>query len=230
MTNANKYFYTRNDSRTRSFTIFAHYPSEEANGNGSSAAYVATIQEKEDVKSFLAAIDASYDHLHIVEGRKVPKQVFQFIQNCGNDAYNMVTEEEFYDSKANTYIARLTDEEKKAKRKARRLARKVKKEAEKETPSPSSDIPKLTKLEQDVILNGFGNNDYANDGSPVWSWSIQPSCKEVTEKQISGVLSSLVKKGLANKEPWYKGNDTTTPDDHTVELTEEGQRCLAYLR
>lgn len=80
----------------------------------------------------------------------------------------------------------------------------------------------LTQLEKDVIFNGFGNNEYENDGSAVWSWSIQPNCKIVTEKQISGVISSLVKKGLAKTADWDGGFDK----DSTVELTSSGKEIL----
>ncbi len=54
----------------------------------------------------------------------------------------------------------------------------------------------ITENEKDVIKNGFGNNEFNNEGEPVWSYSIQPNCKIVSKKQINGVISSLVKKGL----------------------------------
>ena len=81
---------------------------------------------------------------------------------------------------------------------------------------------KVTKLEMDVIKNGVGNNEYENDGSAVWSWSIQPNCKVVTEKQISGVISSRVKKGLAVSADWDRGFNK----DSTVELTKIGKEIL----
>lgn len=55
----------------------------------------------------------------------------------------------------------------------------------------------ITELEKDVIENGFGKNNFNTDGDRVWSWSLVDSCKICTEKQVSGVVSSLVKKGLA---------------------------------
>lgn len=76
----------------------------------------------------------------------------------------------------------------------------------------------LTELERDVIKNGFGNNEFEDDGDAVWSWSIQPNCKLVTEKQISGVISSLVKKGLAIS--YGDGEDSV------VELTNPGKQIL----
>lgn len=80
----------------------------------------------------------------------------------------------------------------------------------------------LTDLEKDVIFNGFGNNEYESNGDPVWSWSIQPNCKNVTVPQISGVISSLVKKGLAIRADWDGGFNK----DSTVELTPAGKEIL----
>lgn len=83
---------------------------------------------------------------------------------------------------------------------------------------------KLTHSEKDVITNGFGNNEYENDGSHVWSWSIQPNCKDVTEAQIGGVIGSLVKKGLAEVADWDGGFNK----DSTVGLTDSGKVLLDY--
>lgn len=80
---------------------------------------------------------------------------------------------------------------------------------------------KLTVLELDVIKNGFGNNEFSDDGSPVWAWSIQPNCKLTTKEQISGVIGSLVSKRLAISEG--NGNDAT------VSLTDEGKMLLKMV-
>ena len=77
---------------------------------------------------------------------------------------------------------------------------------------------KITELEKDVIFNGFGHNEYEDTGEAVWTWSIQPNCKIVTEKQISGVISSLNKKGLAVS---YDDGE-----DSAVYLTGQGKKIL----
>ena len=54
----------------------------------------------------------------------------------------------------------------------------------------------ITELEKDVII-AIAENQYADTpDSPVWSWAIDYHTKITRKKQISGVVSSLVKKGL----------------------------------
>lgn len=85
----------------------------------------------------------------------------------------------------------------------------------------------LTYLEKDVILHGIGDNEYDDAGNGTWSWSIQPNCKVVTLAQIKGVISSLVKKGLAITYNYEGGKN---PKDDVVRLTEEGKEVLNRLR
>jgi len=76
----------------------------------------------------------------------------------------------------------------------------------------------ITNLEKDVIENGFGKNNFNTDGDQVWSWSLVEGCKICTEKQISGVVGSLVKKGLAQVDGEGK--------EKTVNLTAAGKELL----
>lgn len=70
----------------------------------------------------------------------------------------------------------------------------------------------LTELEKQV-LEGINNSDYGDElGSQIWAWSCK--CPIAETKQISGVISSLVKKGLV------EGQDEG--DDATIWLTELG--------
>lgn len=74
----------------------------------------------------------------------------------------------------------------------------------------------LTELEKDVI-RAIAENQYADTpDSPVWSFAISYHTKIAKKKQISGVVSSLVKKGLAISTEKYDGKDDT------VQLTEDG--------
>jgi hypothetical protein len=90
---------------------------------------------------------------------------------------------------------------------------------------------KLTDLEKDVMINGLFNSEF-NDTSieeiekdgynfrnhiVVWRECVIDCCKVVTEKQISGVISSLSKKGLVNS------------NGETVSITEEGVKVLKTL-
>lgn len=70
----------------------------------------------------------------------------------------------------------------------------------------------LTQLEREV-LEGINNSEYGNDlGDAIWSWSIK--CASAGSKTISGVVSSLSKKGLTVSQG--SGND------QTVQLTDLG--------
>lgn len=73
----------------------------------------------------------------------------------------------------------------------------------------------LTELEKDVIV-AIAKNEYSNiPGDPIWAFAIGHQTKIVKGKQISGVVSSLVKKGLVVSE-------TNPGDDDTVYLTKTG--------
>jgi len=71
----------------------------------------------------------------------------------------------------------------------------------------------VTKLELKV-LNAIANSDYSdgNLSTPVWFFSIS-GC--VTSGQMSGVVSSLSKKGLAAT--FDEGTE-----DHTIQMTAKG--------
>lgn len=79
----------------------------------------------------------------------------------------------------------------------------------------------ITKLESDVIENGFGKSNFNTEGNPVWSNSLIEGCKLCTIKQLPGVVSSLVKKGLAIVD----GEGA----EKTVALTDEGKVILKRL-
>ena len=83
---------------------------------------------------------------------------------------------------------------------------------------------KLTELEKDVIINGLGNTDFIDiDGCPdVWGECIVDTCKITTKDQISGVVSSLVKKNLV------KVMNAKTKAS-TVQFTPEGLKVLEQL-
>jgi len=89
---------------------------------------------------------------------------------------------------------------------------------------------KLTKLEIDVLINGFGHNNF-NSGSNnavgvVWAWSLIDSCKITQKQQISGVVSSLVKKGIMDT---WNDNNGSNSDDDVVALTEKGKEIFRLL-
>lgn len=76
----------------------------------------------------------------------------------------------------------------------------------------------LTELEKQVIKQ-INQSEYGSEmGDPVWSWSISGKVKG---KQLSGVVSSLVKKGLV-------GSDDKSDKDACTWLTKEGVAyCIA---
>ena len=60
------------------------------------------------------------------------------------------------------------------------------------------------------------NSEYSDfPGSPIWSWSVADNTKIANINQVSGVISSLVKKGLVISAEYDK-------KDSTVELTPSG--------
>ena len=55
---------------------------------------------------------------------------------------------------------------------------------------------RTTTLENDVI-KAIVNSEYSDfPGCPIWVWSVADNTKIVNTKQVSGVISSLVKKEL----------------------------------
>ena len=81
---------------------------------------------------------------------------------------------------------------------------------------------KLTELEKDVII-AITENEYSDSpGDPVWSWSVADNCKIIHKDQVSGVVSSLVKKGLA--ECYEEGKDST------VKLTDTGVKAYHGIK
>ena len=76
--------------------------------------------------------------------------------------------------------------------------------------------PVITPLEADVILNGIAKSDFFGDSTnaTVWSEVIIDNCEQTTISQLSGVVSSLSKKGLLVQSGSGK--------DASVKLTAEG--------
>ena len=54
----------------------------------------------------------------------------------------------------------------------------------------------LTTLEEDVMEDIVKNDFYDLVGDQVWSDCLHDSCQKCEKNQISGVVSSLVKKGM----------------------------------
>jgi hypothetical protein len=91
----------------------------------------------------------------------------------------------------------------------------------------SAALPVLTELEKDV-LDGIYRSEYTDGGiqPAIWSWSI--ACRKATTKQVSGVVSSLVKKGVVTC-----GGAGTKDDDATVDVTDLGvevARSLGFFK
>ena len=82
----------------------------------------------------------------------------------------------------------------------------------------------LTTLERDVI-KAIAENQYSDEpGDKIWSWAIEYHTKITLKKQIPGVVSSLVKKGLViSIDGWGK-------DDDTVQLTEDGVKVYNSIK
>lgn len=74
----------------------------------------------------------------------------------------------------------------------------------------------LTEMEKDVII-GIANNEFSDKpGDWVWSYSIHFNLKITTQAQLSGVISSLIKKGLVQHD------DTGERYGDCVALTKDG--------
>lgn len=77
-------------------------------------------------------------------------------------------------------------------------------------------------MEVDVI-RAIANNEYSyQPGDKIWSWSITYNTEITNKHQVSGVVSSLVKKGLVETDGYVE-------DDHTVNLTENGIKVYKTL-
>lgn len=84
-------------------------------------------------------------------------------------------------------------------------------------------IPNVTELEHDVIMNGIAKDEAFNfcsygdvPNGIVPTNVLVDNCEKTTAKQISGVMSSLIKKRLVISELLKKGYD------NAVQLTAEG--------
>lgn len=76
-------------------------------------------------------------------------------------------------------------------------------------------MQQLTKLERDVMNAIQESGFYGCDYDPVWSDCLHDTCELCEKDQLSGVISSLVKKGLVR----ITDKDTK---DTCVEYTEAG--------
>ena len=86
-----------------------------------------------------------------------------------------------------------------------------------------AEVPELTTLEKDVLINGIAGSGFYNGiGSEVWSDCIVDTCKVATKMQISGVVASLVKKNLI--ETSYTGTS-----EAVVKFTPRGLRTLEQI-
>lgn len=87
----------------------------------------------------------------------------------------------------------------------------------------SPEAANVTDLEADAI-QAIGNNDFTDGDPTAWVWSncVAQECKTVKAKQLPGVISSLVKKGLAE-------TDGNSGKDACVRLTETGVVALKQI-
>lgn len=84
-------------------------------------------------------------------------------------------------------------------------------------------MQQLTKLERDVMNAIRESGFYGCDYDPVWSDCLHDSCEICEKAQLSGVVSSLVKKGLV----LVTAKDTT---ESCVEYTEAGLKTAVMIR
>lgn len=81
----------------------------------------------------------------------------------------------------------------------------------------------LTEMEKDVII-ALVTSDYADGpGDAVWSWDIADNVKITKQNQISGIVSSLSKKGLVKSDCGELGKYSCTW------LTEKGVEVYKSL-
>lgn len=82
-------------------------------------------------------------------------------------------------------------------------------------------VIELTNKEIKVLLKGFGGSDFfENENSIVWSNSI--STDKIKGKELSGIVSSLVKKGVMGSQDDGK--------DSTLWLTQRGKEIFIELK
>jgi hypothetical protein len=85
----------------------------------------------------------------------------------------------------------------------------------------------ITDLER-LVLNSIALNDFRTDrddlAAPIWADCIDnsPIAECPTGRSLSGVVSSLVKKGLVGHERSYDPGRLSNTDDSTVWLTAAG--------
>lgn len=83
---------------------------------------------------------------------------------------------------------------------------------------------KLTDLETDVLWACY-YNEYHQRGSgqcpAVWSFSVTDNCRVAKPEQVSGVVSSLVKKGLLTSD--------MVDSDQAIEVTPAGHELALEL-
>ena len=78
----------------------------------------------------------------------------------------------------------------------------------------------ITKLEQELI-NTIAYNEYGDDiTDPKWFWSVSDDFGHVA--QISGVVSSLKKKGLVDVDSQH------SKYEHVIWLTDAGAELAVY--
>jgi hypothetical protein len=99
----------------------------------------------------------------------------------------------------------------------------VQRSQENKMTATSKALPKLTRLEMDVLAGCYASN-YTDgyESFAIWSWSMEPMI--TTEKQRAGVVSSLVKKGIVTC-----GGSGSKDDDNTIDVTSLGIKVARHL-
>lgn len=102
---------------------------------------------------------------------------------------------------------------------------------ENETAAPTAGMTEtstsLTALEAEALEGCYRSDYYSGSGRPqVWSWSVTDACcgrgpGRATARQMSGIISSLVKKGLVTCD----GDG----EDASITVTEKGHRVAFEL-
>lgn len=86
------------------------------------------------------------------------------------------------------------------------------------------EIPGLTDLEKDVLINGIAGSGFYDYGcDEVWSDCLIDTCKVTTKAQLSGVVASLVKKNLVEV------SDKKTSES-AVRFTPQGLRIVEQIK
>lgn len=87
----------------------------------------------------------------------------------------------------------------------------------------------ITDLEKDVLVHGIYDyvmKEYEHFGAGAWSNNIHVYCKNVKSEQMSGVISSLVKKGLLTS---FMDKDDFQEFGKIINFTKDGFRVLNEL-